>query len=177
MPDAGRGELMDPIEVPGLLSYLIYGNVNASVTGLNDIPEEDRPPVEIVYYAYHIMAGLGTIFIAVLAAASFLLWRGTLFENRAMLWMLLLTMPFPYIANQAGWTVAEVGRQPWIVQGLQRTVEGTSVNVTAGMTYFTLIGFMGLYLLLGLLYLFLFARIVAHGPDDARLGSVGTGGR
>ncbi len=176
MPDTGRGELMDPIEVPGLLSYLVYGDTRARVTGLNDIPLDEHPPVEIVYYAYHIMVGLGTIFIAVLALAAFLLWRGALFDSRAVLWLLMLATPFPYIANHAGWVVAEVGRQRWIVYGLQRTTTATSENVTTGMTYFTLIGFMGLYLLLGLLYLFLLAKTIQSGPEDAHLASVGTGG-
>jgi cytochrome d ubiquinol oxidase subunit I len=167
MPDRDRQELMDPIYVPGVLSYLAYGSFSARVTGLNDIPADLQPPIEIVYYAYHIMVGLGTIFIAVMAAAAFLLWRGKLYTHRGMLWVLMLTMPFPYVANEAGWTVAEVGRQPWVVYGLQRVAHATSTNVTAGMTYFTLLGFMGLYLLLGILYLLLFARIVNQGPDDA----------
>jgi cytochrome bd ubiquinol oxidase subunit I len=177
MPDTERGELMDPIVVPGILSFLIYGDSRARVIGLNDIPADQHPPVEIVYYAYHIMVGLGTMFIAVLGAAAFLLWRGRLFASRGMLWALMLAMPFPYIANHAGWVVAEVGRQPWVVYGIQRSVDATSRNVTAGMTYFTLFGFMGLYALVGLLYLFLFARIVNKGPDEeaAPLGSVGTG--
>ena len=133
-----------------------------------------------MYYAYHIMAGLGTIFIAILALASLLLWRGTLFDNRGVLWLIMLATPFPYIANEAGWTVAEVGRQPWIVYGLQRTASGDSTNVTPAMTYFTLLGFMGLYLVVGLLYLLLFYRIVEHGPAehtvDAPIGAPGTGG-
>lgn len=164
MPDTERQELMDPIYVPGVLSYLAYGNSSAKVTGLNDIPKDLHPPVEIVYYAYHIMVGLGTMFIAVLAAAAFLLWRGRLYTHRGTLWVLMLSMPFPYIANEAGWTVAEVGRQPWIVYGLQRVAHASSTNVSAGMTYFTLFGFMGLYLVLGILYLMLFARIVNEGP-------------
>jgi cytochrome d ubiquinol oxidase subunit I len=164
MPDRERQELMDPIVVPGLISYLAYGNFHARVTGLNDIPADQQPPVEIVYYAYHIMVGLGTIFIAIMAAATFFLWRGTLFEFRGLLWILMLAAPFPYIANEAGWVVAEVGRQPWSVYELQRVADASSTNVTTGMTYFTLIGFMGLYLVLGLLYLFLFARIVDEGP-------------
>lgn len=167
MPDRERQELMDPIYVPGILSYLAYGNFSARVTGLNDIPADQHPPIEIVYYAYHIMVGLGTIFVAVTAVAAFFLWRGTLATNRPMLWVVMLTMPFPYIANEAGWVVAEVGRQPWTVWGLQRVADASSANVTAGMTYFTLIGFMGLYLVLGLLYLLLFARIVNDGPRPA----------
>jgi cytochrome d ubiquinol oxidase subunit I len=165
--------------VPGVLSYLIYGDFRATVVGLNDIPEDEHPPVEIVYYAYHIMVGLGTMFIALFATAAFLLWRGRLFTSPGMLWVLMLAMPFPYIANHAGWVVAEAGRQPWVVYGIQRTEAANSLNVTAGMTYFTLLGFMGLYLLVGLLYLFLFARIVHTGPEDGDreqpIGSVGTG--
>jgi cytochrome d ubiquinol oxidase subunit I len=164
MPDRDRQELMDPIVVPGLISYLAYGNFNAKVTGLNDIPPDQHPPLEIVYYAYHIMVGLGTIFIAILGVAVFFLWRGTLFARRGLLWILILAAPFPYVANEAGWVVAEVGRQPWSVYELQRVAESSSTNVTAGMTYFTLLGFMGLYLALGLLYLLLFGRIVNEGP-------------
>ena len=120
MPDSERKQLMDPIVVPGVLSYLIYGDTREEVIGLNDIPEDQHPPVEIVYYAYHIMVGLGTIFIAIFAISGFQLWRGRLFASRGVLWALMLAMPFPYIANHAGWVVAEVGRQPWIVYGLRR---------------------------------------------------------
>ncbi len=179
MPDTARRELVDPIVVPGMLSYLAYGDFRARVVGLNDIPADQQPPVEIVYYAYHIMVGLGTIFIAIFGLAALLLWRGRLFETRGMLWALMLAMPFPYIANHAGWVVAEVGRQPWIVYGLQRTVDAPSSNVSGGMIYFTLFGFMGLYALVGLLYLWLFVRIVEAGPGGepahAAAASIGTG--
>jgi cytochrome d ubiquinol oxidase subunit I len=164
MPDTERRELMDPIYVPRVLSYLAYGDFRAKVVGLNDYPQDLHPPVELVYYAYHIMVGLGTMFIAVMAAAAFLLWRGTLFTSRWFLWILMLAIPFPYIANQAGWVVAEVGRQPWIVYGLQRTAAATSTNVSGGMTWFTLLGFMGMYSVLSLLYLFVAARIIDRGP-------------
>jgi cytochrome d ubiquinol oxidase subunit I len=173
MPDTERRVLMDPIFVPRALSYLAYGDFRARVIGLNDYPEDLQPPVEVVYYAYHIMVGLGTIFIAVLSTAAFFLWRRTLFERRGVLWILMLAAPFPYIANQAGWVVGEVGRQPWLVYGLQRTAAGISTNVSAGMTWFTLIGFMGLYLLVGLLYVFLFVRIVSEGAEDHDGGRAG----
>jgi cytochrome bd ubiquinol oxidase subunit I len=179
MPDTERKQLMDPIVVPGILSYLVYGDFRAVVTGLNDIPEDQHPPVELVYYAYHIMVGLGTMFIAMYAGAAFLLWRGRLFASRGVLWILMLAMPFPYIANHAGWMTGEIGRQPWVVYGVQRTADASSQNVTAGMIYFTLLGFMGLYALVGLLYVLLIARIIQQGPEHADehrpLGSVGTG--
>jgi cytochrome d ubiquinol oxidase subunit I len=166
MPDTERRELMDPIVVPRVLSYLAYGDFRAKVIGLDDYPRELQPPVELVYYAYHIMVGLGTIFIAVTSVAALLLWRGVLFRARWFLWVLMLAVPFPYIANQAGWVVAEVGRQPWVVYGLQRTADATSPNVSSGMAMFTLLGFMGLYALLGIIYLALFAKIVNEGPGE-----------
>jgi len=168
MPDTEKGILLDPIEIPGVLSFLIYGTTSAKVTGLNDIPLADQPPVEIVYYAYHIMVGLGTIFIALLALSALALWRRRLYTTNALLWALMLAMPFPYIANEAGWTVSEVGRQPWIVYGLVRTADATSTNVSGGMTVFTLMGFMGLYLLIGALYVLIFMRIVHEGPAASR---------
>jgi len=171
MPDTERGVLLDPIVVPRLLSYLIYGTGSARVTGLNDVPAENRPPVELVYYAYHIMVGLGTIFIAIYVAAGVALWTGWLHRAKPVLWALMIAMPFPYIANEAGWMVAEVGRQPWVVYGVLRTAAATSTNVSGGMTIFTLLGFMGLYLLVGLLYLMLFLRIVYIGaPAEAHAG-------
>jgi cytochrome d ubiquinol oxidase subunit I len=170
MPDTGRRELMDPIFVPRVLSYLAYGDFRAKVVGLDDYPRDLHPPIELVYYAYHIMVGLGTIFIGIMALVVFLLWRGLLYRARWFLWILMLAVPFPYIANQAGWTVAEVGRQPWVVYGLQRTAEATSPNVSSGMAIFTLLGFMGLYALLGIVYLALFAKIVNEGPVDHEQG-------
>jgi cytochrome d ubiquinol oxidase subunit I len=170
MPDTERHELMDPIFVPRALSYLAYGDFRAKVIGLDDYPPDMHPPVELVYYAYHIMVGLGTMFIAVMAVAAFLLWRRTLFTSRWLLWILMLALPFPYIANEAGWMVAEVGRQPWIVYGLQRTAAASSTNVSGGMTWFTLLGFMGMYSVLALLYLFVAGRIILAGPEGTEDG-------
>jgi cytochrome d ubiquinol oxidase subunit I len=165
MPDLSRRTLIDPIFVPDLLSFLAYGNARANVAGLSSYATELWPPVELTYYAYHVMVGLGTIFIAVAALAAFLLWRKRLFETPFVLWTLLLAMPFPYIANEAGWTTAEVGRQPWIVYGLMKTAEATSPNVVSGETLFTLIGFLGMYFLLGVLFLLLTLREIAAGPS------------
>jgi cytochrome d ubiquinol oxidase subunit I len=164
MPDTEKRLLLDPIEVPYALSFLAYGDTRATVVGLNDIPVENQPPVELVYYAYHIMVGLGSIFIAIMTGAALLLWRGRLYTTRVYLWLLMLAMPFPYIANEAGWMVAEVGRQPWVVYGVQRVAEANSTNVSGGMTLFTLLGFMGLYALLGMLYVLLVLRVIAQGP-------------
>jgi cytochrome d ubiquinol oxidase subunit I len=164
MPDTTQRRLLDPVTVPEALSFLAYGNFRAEVKGLNDYPQTLWPPVQLTYYAYHIMVGLGTIFIAVLLFGLVLWWRRVLFTTRWFLWVLMLLLPFPYIANEAGWVVTEVGRQPWLVYGLLRTVAGSSPTVPAGETIFTLLGFAGMYALIGLLSLFLALLLVRKGP-------------
>jgi len=96
--------------------------------------------------------------------AAFLLWRRRLYASRWMLWIVMLSLPFPYIANTAGWMTAELGRQPWLVYGLLRTQHGFSTNVSAGNGLFTLLGFMGVYALLAIIFLFLISRVIARGP-------------
>jgi cytochrome d ubiquinol oxidase subunit I len=83
-----------------------------------------------------------------------------------MLWLIMALGPFPYIANTAGWLTAELGRQPWLIYGLMRTQHGTSTHVSAGNTLFTLIGFMGMYAILSILFLFLLYREIDHGPES-----------
>jgi len=111
------------------------------------------------------MVGLGTLFIAILAISAWLLIRGRLYGSRIMLWTIMLALPFPFIANTAGWITAEVGRQPWIIYGLMRTRAGVSSNVSAGNAWFTLIGFLGMYTILGILFLFLVYREIEAGPE------------
>jgi cytochrome d ubiquinol oxidase subunit I len=104
--------LENPIVVPRVLSFLAYGSFGARVRGLDDFPPDQRPDnVELLYYAYHIMAGLGTLLFAVMALAALLLIRKKLYAARPMLWVLLLSWPFPYIATTAGWMTAELGRR------------------------------------------------------------------
>jgi cytochrome d ubiquinol oxidase subunit I len=160
--------LDNPIVVPKALSFLTYQRWNASIEGLREFPTERWPDnIPLLYYGYHIMVGLGTLFIAIMAAAALLLRGGRLFRARAMLWTLMLALPFPFIANTAGWLTAELGRQPWVLYDLMRTADGYSHNVSGGNVIFTLLGFMGLYALLSLLFVFLAVRIVAHGPGAA----------
>jgi cytochrome d ubiquinol oxidase subunit I len=166
MPDVAGHKLIDPIFVPDLLSFLAYGNFRANVDGLTSYATELWPPVTLVYYAYHVMVGLGTIFLGVSAIAVFLLWRRQLFTLPLALWVLLLVMPFPYIANEAGWVTTEVGRQPWIVYGLMKTQTAVSPNVVSGEAIFTLIGFVGMYFLLGVLFVLLTLREIAIGPAE-----------
>jgi len=143
---------------------------------LNEFPKDQWPTnIPLLYFSYHVMVGLGTIFVAVMALAAFLLWRRKLYVSPWMLWIILLCVPFPYIANTAGWLTAEVGRQPWLVYGLLRTNQGYSTNVIASNSMFTLLGYMGLYLVLGILFLFLIQREIGEGPALAAAGTVRSG--
>jgi cytochrome d ubiquinol oxidase subunit I len=164
-PNTDELRLDNPITVPRMLSFLTYRRWEAEVKGLDAFPRDQWPDnIPLLYYSYHVMVGLGTLFIAVMLLAALLLWRKKLFEMRWMLWILMLSFPFPYIANTAGWMTAEIGRQPWLVYGLMRTHEGFSPTVSSGNVMFTLLGFMGMYFALGILFLYLIWREVDHGP-------------
>ena len=169
-PDVDAKKIDNPLVVPDALSFLTYRAWKADVKGLDAFPQDLWPQnVALLYYSYHIMVGLGTIFIAIMVVAAFLLWRGSLFSARWMLWILLLALPFPYVANTAGWLTAELGRQPWLVYGLMRTADGYSKMVSAGNAMFTLLGFMGMYTVLGILFLFLVRREIEHGPGGEQV--------
>jgi cytochrome bd ubiquinol oxidase subunit I len=166
-PDMDKERLDNPLTIPNALSFLTYRQWKAEVKGLDSFPRNDWPDnVPLVYFSYHIMVGLGTLFIAILLIAAFELYRGTLFTSRATLWALMLSFPFPFIANTAGWITAEVGRQPWLIYGLMRTSAGVSTQVSAGNAWFTLLGFCGLYTVLAVLFLFLLYREIDEGPSD-----------
>jgi cytochrome d ubiquinol oxidase subunit I len=165
-PDVERRRIDNPIVVNKALSFLIYGTTRAEVKGLDQFPQSEWPTnIPLLYFAYHVMAGLGTLFVAVMVGSALLLWRRRLFTARWMLWILMLSLPFPYIANTAGWITAEVGRQPWLVYGLLRTEDGYSAHVSAANGLFTLLGYMGIYAMLSIFLLFLFARHIEHGPE------------
>ncbi len=165
-PNEETGEIDNPIVVNDVLSFLIYGTTKAEVKGLDQFPRDEWPTtLPLLYYAYHIMAGLGTYFVLLMIGAAFLLWRGKLYHTRWILWLLLISFPLPYIANTAGWMTAEIGRQPWLIYGLMRTSQGFSSNVSAANGLFTLLGFMGLYALLGLLFTVLVYREISNGPE------------
>jgi len=169
-PDVPRQRLDNPLVVPRMLSFLTYRKWSAEVRGLDQFPSADWPDnIELLYFSYHIMVGLGTIFIAILLLAAWKLARGTLFDSKIMLWSLMLALPFPFIANIAGWITAEVGRQPWIIYGLMRTRAGVSPMVSAGNAWFTLIGFFGMYTILAMLFLFLVYREIEHGPEPQHI--------
>ena len=165
-PNEETQQIDNPIVVNNVLSFLIYGTTKAEVQGLDRFPRDEWPQaLPLLYYSYHIMAGLGTWFVLLMAACAILLWRKQLYNSTWAHWALLLSFPLPYIANTAGWMTAELGRQPWLIYGLMRTSSGYSSTVSAGNGLFTLLGFMGLYALLGLLFTVLIYREISNGPD------------
>jgi cytochrome d ubiquinol oxidase subunit I len=164
-PDVAARRLENPVVVPGVLSFLAYGTFGSTVQGLNDFPARDWPAnVELLYYSYHIMVGLGTLFILVMGISAVLLRRDRLARTRPMLWVLMLAFPFPYIATTAGWWTAEMGRQPWVIHGLMRTADAHSQLVNPGDVVFTTLGFAGLYLLLGILFVVQVLKEIHRGP-------------
>jgi cytochrome d ubiquinol oxidase subunit I len=174
-PNEQTQTIDNPLVVNNLLSFLIYGTFGAEVEGLDKVPHDQWPePLPLLYYGYHIMAGLGTYFVALMGVAAYLLWRKSLYTSRWILWPLMLSFPLPYIANTAGWMTAEIGRQPWVVYGLMRTSAGYSKYVSAGNALFTLLGFAGLYVVLAILFLLLVYREIHHGPRREALAAGST---
>jgi cytochrome d ubiquinol oxidase subunit I len=155
--------------LPGILSVLVHGEASAPVTGLREFPPADRPPVQPVFQAYHLMVGIGMGLIALAALGLFHQWRGTLASRRWLLWAFVLSVLGPQAANQLGWFAAEVGRQPWIVQGLLRTSDAWSPVVGAGEVLCSIVLFGAVYLLLFALFLYLLNHKIQHGPAEEDL--------
>lgn len=161
-----KKEVKFGIAIPSLLSYLIGFSADTEVKGLNDFPEDERPPVNIVFQAYHLMVAIGFLLILISVVGVFYWWRGTLFSKKWLLWIFLFSVLLPQIANQVGWITAEVGRQPWIVYGIMKTSEGLSKAVQEGQVWLSLILFTIIYLALFVLFLYLLNEKIKHGPED-----------
>ena len=171
-PNVAARRMDNGISVPAVLSFLAYGHFGSNVKGLLEFSESEWPTnIELLYYAFHVMVGLGTLFIALMGLSALLDWRHRLSTLRPLLWVLLLAFPFPYIATTAGWVTAELGRQPYVVYGLMRTADATSAQVHTGSTLFSALGFAGLYTVFSGLFVFLMFRTIARGPDMTHAGS------
>jgi cytochrome d ubiquinol oxidase subunit I len=156
-------------KIPGMLSYLVYGDSKKPLVGLNAFKPEDRPPVNIIFQSYHIMVAIGfmLIILGIIAAFS---WRSEkLFNKKWLMRIFIFAVLGPQIANQLGWISAEVGRQPWIVYGLLRTSEGLSKVVSAEQVMFSLILFTIIYALLFVLFIYLLNEKIKHGPEHTEL--------
>ncbi len=150
--------------IPGILSFLGFHDFNAKVTGLRDIPKDERPPVLPTFIGFRTMVGLGTLFILLTVYGWFK--RNKLLENPTYLKIMMFSLPLPYIAIEMGWIVSEVGRQPWIVYGLMKTAEAAS-PVSTTQVFTSLMGFILVYGLLGAVGFFLMAKTVKEGPEAA----------
>jgi cytochrome d ubiquinol oxidase subunit I len=162
IPDPeNEGNKLELLPVPGALSFLAYNSFDAKVTGLKDIPADERPPVALVFYTFRIMVGLGFLFFGLMILVFFI--RKNLEKHKWFLKLMMWLIPLPVIALELGWTVTEVGRQPWIVYGLMRTSDAVSPIATSQVAT-TLIGFFLIYLLLGIADVYLLIKYARKGP-------------
>ncbi len=163
-PNVEALRIDNPIRIPFMLSFLTHQRWDTEIKGLTEFPRDRWPDnIPLLYYAYHVMAGLGSLFIGLMAYSSFLLYHDKLFQHRGVMWLLMLAFPLPFVANTAGWLTTELGRQPWLIHGVLRTRDGSSAHVSAGSTLFSLIGFLGLYAALSLLFFLVVTRQLERG--------------
>ncbi|MBX3270360.1 MAG: cytochrome ubiquinol oxidase subunit I [Sandaracinaceae bacterium] len=171
-PDRETETVHFGIALPGMLSFLVHDDFDTPVPGLDQIPDDEEPPVLLPFLTYHAMAGLGMYFIGLTLFGLAMRWRGRLFTSRWLLWVFVLSAPLPYVANQAGWVATEVGRQPWIVYGLLRTSDAVSRSVPADHVLGSIVLFSFIYVALVVLWLVVMNEKIAHGPEDpATLGA------
>lgn len=155
------------VEIPGLLSWLAFGDIDAPIQGVKDLNAEGWPTPSLVatFASFHSMVALGLLFIGMTALGVLLLVRNRLERSRWFLWLLVWVVPLPLVACQLGWIVAEVGRQPWVVYRVLKTADAFSTNVRGAEILLSLILFGLIYLGLGALYVFILVRKLRHGPE------------
>ncbi|MDD5362056.1 MAG: cytochrome ubiquinol oxidase subunit I [Ignavibacteria bacterium] len=154
------------VSIPGMLSYLIHGDTQTPVTGLNEFNPGDRPPVNVIFQTYHMMVAIGFTLIGISILSIILLRNEKLFKKKWMLRVLVVSVWLPQVANQLGWISAEIGRQPWIVYNLLRTKDALSKSVGKGEVVFSLILFTLIYALLLVVFVYLLDKKIKHGPDE-----------
>jgi len=173
LPPTQEGPRGGPaILVPKAASILAFGDPNAEVKGLRDHPPTDWPPLAITFSTFHVMVAIGGLMLLIGLLGLWLLWRGKLEEARWWQRLAFWSIPLPMVAIQLGWMTAEVGRQPWIVQGLMRTRDAVSKVVSGPELVFSIVLFTFIYIVLGALWLFLLWREVLHGPQTGNEGEV-----
>jgi cytochrome d ubiquinol oxidase subunit I len=200
IPDEETRTVKYGVAIPGLLSFLVHEDWTKPVIGLDAIPRQYWPPLGTSFQSYHIMVALGMFFIGVTLLASFLRWRGALFDKRWLLWLFVVAVLGPFAANQLGWVAAEVGRQPWIVhpnvlrdpagnialdaagmiaydmkEGLL-TRDAVSSTITGGQVLSSIIMFSLVYFLLFWIWLYVLNDKIQKGPKPVVIGPDGKGG-
>ncbi|HYP07206.1 MAG TPA: cytochrome ubiquinol oxidase subunit I [Bryobacteraceae bacterium] len=197
IPDTEQRQMKMHVSVPGMLSFLAHNDPKAIVIGLDKIPREYWPPVALTFWSFHIMVGLGMYFIGLTLFASFLRWRGKLFSKRWLLWVFVISVLGPFVANEVGWAAAEVGRQPWIVhprvitdragaplldaagmvqynlqEGLM-TRNAVSEAVSGGQVMGSIVMFSSIYGLLFWIWLYVLNDKIQKGPKPVVIGQPG----
>lgn len=168
---------IEMLRIPKMLSFLAFKDVNAEIKGLKDFPKELRPPIAPTYYSYRVMAVLG-IFILLVSLASVVMCRKQNFTDyRGFLTLMVFSIPAPYLAQQLGWLVAEIGRQPWIVYGVMKTSDAVSKSISTTQVVLSLIGFTVLYGLLGAIDIYLLVKYAKKGPDNDLSNIINVQGR
>jgi cytochrome bd ubiquinol oxidase subunit I len=163
MPDEENQKVDYAIRLPGMLSFLVHGNFTGEVTGLNDIPREEHPPVAITHYAFQVMVGLGMFLLLVSLVYFLALWKKkSWLTSRWLLTLFVVATPLGFIAIEAGWTVTEVGRQPWIIYGVMRTADAVTpmpgIAISFGL-------FAAIYVSLSVVVIYLLYRQIKMVPE------------
>jgi len=178
-PNEEQRQVRLGVAIPGMLGFLVHGDWQIPVTALDDpaiVPADYKmapgerlrdywPPVNLSFQLYHLMVALGMLFIVLSVVGLILHWRGTLFQKRWLLWILVFAVIGPMVANQAGWAAAEVGRQPWIVYGLLKTADAASKSVSGAEVLTSIIMFGVIYLLLLFIWLYVMDAKIRQGPE------------
>jgi cytochrome bd ubiquinol oxidase subunit I len=154
-----------PLEIPGMLSWMVFGKGDVPIMGLDQVPEDERPPLWLTFVSFHNMVILGMYFLLLMSFGMWRIWKKKLDQSKRYLKFLVWSIPLPLVAIQLGWITAEVGRQPWIVYKLLKTADAYSFTVSAGEVLFSIILFGVVYMLLGSLYLYLLVKKIKHGPE------------
>lgn len=171
--DEDKREVRFGLGIPKMLSWMVHGDLEKPVTGLEDIPRDEWPRANFVFQTYHLMVAIGFGLIGLALLSNWLIWRKRFFRRRWLMLVLVFSVLGPQLANQFGWWSAEIGRQPWIVYKLLRTSDGISRVVTSEVVLSSLIMFTLVYLLLFACFIYLLNEKIQHGPDDADLTPTG----
>lgn len=163
------------IEIPYVLSYLSYNKFSGKVLGMNSLNEQMVekygegdyiPPVKTTFWSFRIMAGTGGALVVASLLGLFILFRKKIVATKWYLMVMIPVIFLPFIGNSFGWIMSEVGRQPWVVNGLMKTVDGISPNVSAGSILFSIISFSTIYAILGIIMVVLFVKVIQRGPEE-----------
>ena len=163
-PDEKERRVRYGVEIPGLLSFLVHGDLDKPVTGLDQFPPENHPPVLVPFFTYRIMIGCGVFFILLSWGSALLFWKSDITKHPWILRLCVFSVLPAYVANEAGWVSAEMGRQPWIVYNLMRTSDGLSKSVHASHVLGSMIMFGIVYFLLFLVWVYVMNEKIQHGP-------------